>query len=100
SLVRTQFIVLGAHYDHLGRSPTWALDYERGFVIRPGADDNASGTAGVLELARRFHDRPARRSILIVNFDAEEIGLVGSRVFLSIPPVPQQAMTFMLNLDM
>jgi Zn-dependent M28 family amino/carboxypeptidase len=69
-------------------------------VIRPGADDDASGTAGLLELARRFRDRPARRSILIVNFDAEELGLVGSRVFLDNPPVPRQAMTFMLNLDM
>ena len=99
-LVRTQFIVLGAHYDHLGRSPTFALDRDRGFVLRPGADDNASGTAGLLELARRFRDRPAHRSILIVNFDAEELGLVGSRVFLDNPPVPKQAMTFMLNLDM
>jgi hypothetical protein len=100
SLLRTQFVVLGAHYDDLGRSPTFALDRDRGFTIRPGADDNASGTAGLLELARRFHDRPARRSVLIVNFDAEELGLVGSRVFLNNAPVPRQAMTFMLNLDM
>lgn len=100
SLLRTQYVVLGAHYDHLGRSPTFSLDHERGFVIRPGADDNASGTAALLELARRFHDRPPRRSILIVNFDAEEIGLVGSRVFLDSAPVPREAMTFMLNLDM
>ena len=98
--MRTQFVVLGAHYDHLGRSPTFALDRDRGFVIRPGADDNASGTAALLELARRFRDRPARRSILIVNFDAEELGLIGSRVFLDNAPVPQRAMTFMLNLDM
>jgi len=98
--LRTQFVVLGAHYDGLGRSPTLALDRGRGFVIRPGADDNASGTAGLLELARRFRDRPARRSILIVNFDAEELGLIGSRVFLNNPPVSRQAMTFMLNLDM
>jgi acetylornithine deacetylase/succinyl-diaminopimelate desuccinylase-like protein len=99
-LLRTQFVVLGAHYDHLGRSPTFSLDRERGFVIRPGADDNASGTAGLLELARRFHDRPARRSLLIVNFDAEELGLIGSRVFLDNAPVPLGSMTFMLNLDM
>ena len=99
-LVRNQFVVLGAHYDALGRSPTFALDRDRGFVIRPGADDNASGTAALLELARRLRDRPARRSILIVNFDAEELGSIGSRVFLNNPPVPEQAMTFMLNLDM
>src|SRR5262249_31230311 len=46
------------------------------------------------------HDRPAHRSILVVNFDAEELGLVGSRVFLADAPVPQEAITFMLNLDM
>jgi Zn-dependent M28 family amino/carboxypeptidase len=99
-LSRTQFVVLGAHYDHLGRSPTFALDRDRGFALRLGADDNASGTAGLLELARRLHDRPARRSILIVNFDAEELGLIGSRVFLNNAPVPRAAMTFMINLDM
>jgi Zn-dependent M28 family amino/carboxypeptidase len=98
--LRSQFVVLGAHFDALGQSPTFSLDRDRGFVIRPGADDNASGTAGLLELARRFRDRPARRSILIVNFDAEEVGLIGSAVFLNTPPVPRQAMTFMLNLEM
>jgi len=100
SVLRKQYVVLGAHYDHLGRSPTFSLDHERGFVIRPGADDNASGTAALMELARRLHDRPTRRSILIVNFDAEEIGFVGSRVFLDDAPVPRPAMAFMLNLDM
>ena len=100
SVLRTQYVVLGAHYDHLGRSPTFSLDHERGFVVRAGADDNASGTAALLELARRLRDRPARRSILVVNFDAEEIGLVGSRVFLEDAPVSRPAMTFMLNLDM
>jgi Zn-dependent M28 family amino/carboxypeptidase len=92
--------VIGAHYDGLGQSPTFALDSDRGFVTRPGADDNASGTAGLLELARRFHDRPARRSILFVDFDAEELGAIGSSVFLNDPPVPRHAMTFMLNLEM
>lgn len=99
-VLRNEFVVLGAHYDHLGRSPTFSLDRGKGFAIRPGADDNASGTAAVLELARRLRDRPARRSILVVHFDAEEIGLVGSRVFLNNPPVPRQAMRFMFNLDM
>jgi hypothetical protein len=99
-LLQAQVVVLGAHHDALGRSPTFALDRDGGFTMRPGADDNASGTAGLLELARRFRDRPARRSILIVNFDAEEIGLLGSRVFLDNAPVPQRAITFVVNLDM
>ena len=100
SVMRVQFIVMAAHFDGLGSSPTYALDRDRGFVLRPGADDNASGTAGVLELARRLHQRPPRRSILIVNFDAEELGLVGSGVFLNHPPVPRQAMIHVVNLDM
>ena len=99
-VLRSQFVVLGAHYDALGRSPTFALDRGDGFVIRPGADDNASGTAGLLELARRFRDRPARRSVVIINFDAEELGLLGSAAFLTDPPVARAAMTFMLNLEM
>lgn len=97
---RDEYVVIGAHFDHLGNSPTFAMDRSRGFVLRPGADDNASGTAAVLELARRFADRGTRRSILIVNFDAEELGLIGSRALLIEPPVPKSAMIFMLNLDM
>jgi Zn-dependent M28 family amino/carboxypeptidase len=68
--------------------------------MRPGADDNASGTAGVLELARRFANRPIRRSIVVVNFDAEEEGLRGSRAFVADLPVSQRAIVLMLNLDM
>lgn len=97
---RDEYIVIGAHFDHLGHSPTFALDRDAGFVLRPGADDNASGTAAVLELSRRFGARPANRSILFVNFDAEEEGLLGSRAFLGRPPVPKEAMRLMLNLDM
>ena len=97
---RTDFVVVGAHFDHLGHSPTFAMDRRAGFVLRPGADDNASGTAAVLELARRFAGHAARRSILVVNFDAEEEGLVGSRAMLATTPIPRAAMVFMLNLDM
>jgi Zn-dependent M28 family amino/carboxypeptidase len=100
SVHRHEFIILGAHFDHLGHSPTWAMDRDAGFVLRPGADDNASGTAAVLDLARRFADRAAKRSILFVNFDAEEVGLVGSRAFLARTAIPRTAMSFMINLDM
>lgn len=96
-----EFVVIGAHFDGLGRSPTWALDRHAGFVMRPGADDNASGTAAVLELARRLRERATKRSILLYNFDAEEDGRIGSRAlfFLGLP-VTRDAMVFMLNLDM
>ena len=98
--MRPEFIVVGAHYDHLGESPFYSRDPELGTVVRPGADDNASGTAAVLELARRLAARPARRSVLLVHFDAEEMGLIGSRQFVRAPPVPIAAMVMMLNLDM
>ena len=95
-----EFVVLGAHFDGLGYSPTWALDRRAGFVMRPGADDNASGTAAVLELARRFQARPAKRSILFYNFDAEEDGRVGSRALLEGEAKTRESLVFMVNLDM
>jgi len=99
-VLRTEYIVIGAHFDHLGQSPDYAFDPQHGFAVRPGADDNASGTAAVLELARRFASRPIRRSIVVVNFDAEEEGLLGSRAFVARPPVPERAIVLMLNFDM
>lgn len=84
-------IVLGAHYDHLGR---------RGETIFPGADDNASGCAALLEIARSLARDPPRRSVLIVFFDGEEIGLLGSRRFVREPPLPRERIVCMVNLDM
>ncbi|MDF1504342.1 M20/M25/M40 family metallo-hydrolase, partial [Roseisolibacter sp. H3M3-2] len=98
--LRAEYVVVGAHYDHLGRSTWSAYDPEAGDVVRPGADDNASGAAAVLELARRLAASPPRRSVLLVHFDAEELGLVGSRVFVEHAPVPTRAVALMLNLDM
>ena len=95
-----EFVVVGAHYDHLGTSTRFALDPDLVASVRPGADDNASGTAAVLELARRLAASPPPRSVLLVHFDAEEWGLVGSRAFVRRPPVPTSAIVFMLNLDM
>ena len=95
-----QFVVVGAHYDHLGTSPRFAGDPELRASARLGADDNASGTAALLELARRLSASPPPRSVLIVHFDAEEYGLVGSRAFVQQPPIPASTIVFMLNLDM
>ena len=100
SVLRGRYIVVGAHFDHLGLSPVGALDPRAGLVIRPGADDNASGTAAVLELASRFARTPARRSVMFLNFGAEEAGLVGSHVFVGHSPVPIERMDLMVNLDM
>lgn len=98
--LRRQYVILGAHFDHLGRSTTGALDPENGSEVRNGADDNASGTAAVLELARHFARHPARRSILVTFFSGEELGLLGSQHFVSNAPVALDSVQAMLNFDM
>lgn len=98
--LRGQVIVIGAHIDHLGRGTVGALDPEARDVIRNGADDNASGTAAVLELARLFSAQPARRSLLFANFSGEELGLLGSQYFVEHSPVPLDSVVAMLNFDM
>jgi aminopeptidase YwaD len=101
-----EYLVIGAHYDHVGYGHFGSRGANRG-VIHPGADDNASGTAGVLLLAKRLADHYAKadpdaalRSVIFVLFSAEEMGLLGSRHFVSESPVDVERMTAMLNLDM
>jgi aminopeptidase YwaD len=98
--LREEYVVIGAHFDHLGRSPMFALDPEAGDAIRNGADDNASGTAAVLDLARLFAANPPRRSVVFVNFSAEELGVLGSSWFVNHPPVPLKRIVAMINFDM
>ncbi len=98
--LENEYIVIGAHFDHLGRSAFNALDPQAGDAIRHGADDNASGTAAVLELARRFERAPARRTIIFVNFSGEELGVLGSEYFVEHSPVPLDSIDAMLNFDM
>lgn len=98
--LRGQFVVIGAHFDHLGRTGYGALDGGSRTLPHLGADDNASGTAAVLELARRFVATPTRRSIIFLHFGAEELGLFGSRAFVRRPPVVLDSIAAMLNLDM
>jgi len=99
--LRGQYLVIGAHLDHLGRSPASARDPEAGRAVRNGADDNASGSAVVIELARRFARLPTRRSVVFALFGAEELGLLGSRHFVEEDPVvPLDSVVAMLNFDM
>jgi len=98
--LRGQLVVVGAHFDHLGRSTEGALDPDRKNAIRRGADDNASGTAAVLELARLFAGAPARRSLLFVTFSGEELGLLGSDYFVTHSPLPLDSTVAMVNFDM
>src|SRR6516225_1304347 len=83
--LRREFVLIGAHYDHLGRSAFNAMDPSAGNAIRPGADDNASGTAAVMELARLFAKHPTRRPIMLLNFSGEELGVLGSAYFVAHP---------------
>ena len=88
----TETVVVGAHYDHLGRS---------GGLVYPGADDNASGTAVVLELARAFATAGgAPRTLVFALFSGEELGLLGSRHYVRNPTVPIERTVAMINLDM
>lgn len=98
--LRGEYVVVGAHFDHLGRTSTNAMDPEAKDAIHNGADDNASGTAAVLELARIFAARPARRSIVVAHFTGEELGLLGSQWFVDHPPIPLDSVSAMVNFDM
>lgn len=98
--LRGQYVVIGAHFDHLGRSTEGALDPDAKNAVRRGADDNASGTAAVLELARLFAAAPTRRSLLFVAFTGEELGLLGSEYFVEHSPVPLDSVDAMINFDM
>jgi hypothetical protein len=100
STLRSEYVVIGAHFDHLGKSPRYSRDEYAGNTLRPGADDNASGTAAVLELAARLGNRPTRRSVLLLDFDAEEEGMLGSQAFLVSKAYRVRDLKFMLNLDM
>ncbi|HEV7868375.1 MAG TPA: M28 family peptidase, partial [Chthoniobacteraceae bacterium] len=109
-----EYIVIGAHYDHLGRggSSSMARAGEEG-QVHPGADDNASGTALIMELAANFAAPSAhvpktnaaaatafRRGLIFAAWSGEESGLLGSAAFCANPPVPIEKITAYLNFDM
>jgi len=97
-----QAIVIGAHYDHLGLGNEHSLAPRLIGQIHPGADDNASGTSGLLELAQglaRQHGA-LRRSLIFVAFAGEETGLLGSSYYANHPAIPLDQTMAMINLDM
>jgi aminopeptidase YwaD len=99
--LKNETIVIGAHYDHLGRGGEGSLAPRSG-EIHHGADDNASGVAGVLELAHVFTtQRPKpKRTILFVAFSGEEEGLLGSSYYVNHPLAPLANTVAMINMDM
>lgn len=91
--LKDEWVIVSAHFDHLGT---------RGTTLYPGADDNASGVAMMLELARCFVEEPSKpaRSVMFLGFDLEEIGLFGSRYFVEHSPVPLERVALFLTADM
>jgi Iap family predicted aminopeptidase len=97
--LRNEVVVIGAHYDHIGFMKTHAAGED---YIYNGADDNASGTAGVMAIASAFHAsaQPPRRTVLFIFFAGEEEGLFGSQAYTEHPLFPLDRSVAMINLDM
>jgi Zn-dependent M28 family amino/carboxypeptidase len=104
--LKDQYIVLGAHYDHVGYGPV-GVDPGNMGKLHPGADDNASGTSALMvvagKLAKSYAALPegaSARSVVFLAFSAEESGLVGSHYFVAHPSVKLEQMDLMINMDM
>ncbi|MGD0870055.1 MAG: M28 family peptidase [Bryobacteraceae bacterium] len=95
-----EYVIIGAHYDHLGMGGQYSLTPSV-TAIHPGADDNASGTAGVIELARWYSKQPKqKRGVLFLSFAGEEMGLLGSAYYVAHPELPLAKAVAMINMDM
>ena len=91
AVISDQYIVISAHYDHVGA---------RGENIYNGADDNASGVGALLAISEYLRKNPPRHNVIIVAFDAEELGLQGAKAFVQNPPVELKKIVLNINMDM
>lgn len=103
-VLKNEYIVIGAHYDHLGIDQLKGSSMYKGNdpQIHNGADDNASGTTGLLELAEKFgaNKNELKRSLIFIAFSGEELGILGSTFFTNNSPVTMDKIAAMLNMDM
>ncbi len=101
-LLRSEYVVIGAHYDHLGLGgPGSGSRTPDTIAIHYGADDNASGVAAVIAMAEKAgREKSNRRSLIFAAFGAEEMGLIGATAFTSNSPVPLSNIRAMINFDM
>jgi len=103
-MLKNEYIVIGAHYDHLGIDQLLEASMYKGKdkQIHNGADDNASGTTGVLEIAEKFASvkDQLKRSIIFLAFSGEEKGILGSTFYVNNPSVPIENIVTMINMDM
>lgn len=98
--LKSEAIVIGAHYDHLGNGGEGSLD-ANSTEVHHGADDNASGTAAIIEIARQFaSEKNNKRTIIFIAFSGEEEGLFGSKYYVNNPVFPLDKTVAMMNLDM
>lgn len=98
--IKNEYVVVGAHYDHLGYGGKNSLDTSKKPAIHYGADDNASGASAVIELAEYFAKRKPKRSIIFITFSGEEEGLFGSMYFAKHSLVDLKNIRAMINMDM
>ena len=102
-ILKNEVIIIGAHYDHLGYGGEGSGSLKPDTIaIHPGADDNASGTSCLLELAQAMshQQKKLKRSMLFISFTGEEIGLLGSNYYVKHPSIPLEKCITMLNMDM
>ena len=100
---RDEYVVIGAHFDHVGRGGPGSGSRKPDLnVVHPGADDNASGTSGLLEIAQKLAAQKSRlkRSVVLIGFDAEEKGLLGAKYFVENPTIDLDNIVTMINMDM
>ena len=103
SLLKNEYILIGAHYDHLGMGGSGSSSRTPdSLAVHFGADDNASGVAAIMEIAEKFvsDTETPKRSIIFAAFGAEEHGLIGSKYFVAHPPVGVNKIKAMVNIDM
>lgn len=96
---KDEWIVVGAHYDHIGMGGPYSREPDM-HAVHNGADDNASGVAAMLALARQLRSRPLDYNVLLIAFSGEEFGLWGSKHFIENLPIASSSIRYMLNFDM
>lgn len=93
-------VIIGAHFDHLGYGGEGSLFRDSIKAVHNGADDNASGTAVMLDLARKLKGKNTNNNYLFMAFSGEEMGLLGSNYFVKNPTIDTKAVSYMINMDM
>jgi hypothetical protein len=93
-------VIIGAHYDHLGYGGEGSLYRDSIKAVHNGADDNASGTAVMIDLARKLKNKNTNNNYVFMAFSGEEMGLLGSNYFVKNPTIDTKAVSYMINMDM